>query len=242
MDLDYDVLTKFLIIGDSGVGKSCLMQRYAGETFLEDSLSTIGVDFKILSKEIIHKKFPGKNLSVKIQLWDTAGQDRFRAITETYFRGSHGVLIVFDLTNEDSFTNVRKWLDLVNEHIEEDDDVQEGTKNTKKTNGFSLPVILVGNKSDLKLRRMVSQEDAMKLTKEFSIPLYIETSAKDNSNVDQVFNRLIYKAIDGQNFLWNEVKKDDQRQQIGNMIVPKSLTKEQRRKDMNWFQKMCHIL
>ena len=98
---DYDHLFKLVIIGDSGVGKSSLLVRFADDTFSENCISTIGVDFKIKTIDINGER-------VKLQLWDTAGQERFRTITATYYRGTHGVIVVYDVTSGESFANVKR--------------------------------------------------------------------------------------------------------------------------------------
>ena len=99
----FDVLVKLLLIGDSGVGKSCLLLRYSDDKFNTSHITTIGIDFKIKTVDLDQKK-------VKMQIWDTAGQERFRTITAAYYRGAHGVLLVYDVTDEGSFENVRNWM------------------------------------------------------------------------------------------------------------------------------------
>lgn len=103
MHPEYDYLFKLLLIGDSGVGKSCLLLRFADDTYTQSYISTIGVDFKIRTLGIDDK-------TVKLQIWDTAGQERFRTITSSYYRGAHGIIIVYDVTDRESFTNVRHWI------------------------------------------------------------------------------------------------------------------------------------
>ena len=110
---DYDHLFKLLIIGDSGVGKSSLLVRFADNTFSGNYITTIGVDFKIRTVDVRGER-------VKLQIWDTAGQERFRTITSTYYRGTHGVIVVYDVSSGDSFANVKRWLheiDQVRERI-----------------------------------------------------------------------------------------------------------------------------
>ncbi|BFG02661.1 ras-related protein Rab-35 [Drosophila madeirensis] len=157
----FDHLFKLLIIGDSGVGKSSLLIRFSDDTFSGSYITTIGVDFKIRTVDI-------DGLRVKLQIWDTAGQERFRTITSTYYRGTHGVIIVYDVTNGDSFANVRRWL----EEIQNNCDV--------------VNKVLVGNKNDDPDCKVVITEDAQRFAKQMDIELY-ETSAKDNINVDNMF-------------------------------------------------------
>ncbi|WBY58514.1 ras-related protein Rab-1B [Plasmodium yoelii yoelii] len=103
MNDSYDSLFKILLIGDSGVGKSCLLLRFADDTYTDSYISTIGVDFKIKTIEIDDK-------IIKLQIWDTAGQERFRTITSSYYRGAQGIIIVYDVTDRDSFNNVKNWI------------------------------------------------------------------------------------------------------------------------------------
>ena len=108
----FDVLVKLLLIGDSGVGKSCLLLRYSDDKFTTSFITTIGIDFKIKTIHLDQKK-------VKMQIWDTAGQERFRTITAAYYRGAHGVLLVYDVTDETSFENVRNWMRNIEAHASE---------------------------------------------------------------------------------------------------------------------------
>uniref|UniRef100_A0A8C6PJH6 RAB35, member RAS onco family n=1 Tax=Nothobranchius furzeri TaxID=105023 RepID=A0A8C6PJH6_NOTFU len=112
MARDYDYLFKLLIIGDSGVGKSSLLLRFADNTFSGSYITTIGVDFKIRTVELNGEK-------VKLQIWDTAGQERFRTITSTYYRGTHGVIVVYDVTSAESFVNVKRWLHEINQNCDD---------------------------------------------------------------------------------------------------------------------------
>nr|GMD29784.1 ras-related protein RABD2a [Ipomoea batatas]GMD38166.1 ras-related protein RABD2a [Ipomoea batatas] len=157
-----DYLFKLLLIGDSGVGKSCLLLRFADDTYLESYISTIGVDFKIRTVEQ-----DGKTL--KLQIWDTAGQERFRTITSSYYRGAHGIIVVYDVTDLESFNNVKQWLSEIDRYASE---------NVNK--------LLVGNKCDLAENRAVSYETAKAFADEIGIP-FMETSAKDATNVEQTF-------------------------------------------------------
>jgi len=160
---DYDFLFKLLLIGDSGVGKSCLLLRFADNTYQESYISTIGVDFKIRTVEIDNK-------AIKLQIWDTAGQERFRTITSSYYRGAHGIIVVYDVTNEESFDNVRQWLQEIERYANE-----------------SVNKLLVGNKSDLESDRQVKFEQAEKFAQSVGVP-FLETSAKEEEgNVETAF-------------------------------------------------------
>ncbi|CAH0549043.1 unnamed protein product [Brassicogethes aeneus] len=161
MARDYDHLFKLLIIGDSGVGKSSLLLRFSDNTFTGNYITTIGVDFKIKTVSIDGQK-------IKLQIWDTAGQERFRTITSTYYRGTHGVIVVYDVTNGESFANVKRWL----HEIEQNCDV--------------VNRVLVGNKNDSPEIKVVLTEDAQRFADTMNIQLF-ETSAKDNLNVEEMF-------------------------------------------------------
>ncbi|KAL6597796.1 hypothetical protein ACP70R_046601 [Stipagrostis hirtigluma subsp. patula] len=230
MNPEYDYLFKLLLIGDSGVGKSCLLLRFAGsgscsgpsktaprsrwssfflappapgscfersrsrwsrkkllhrllgavlerpeqepepcqtgpnldDSYLESYISTIGVDFKIRTVEQDGK-------TIKLQIWDTAGQERFRTITSSYYRGAHGIIVVYDVTDQESFNNVKQWLNEIDRYASE---------NVNK--------LLVGNKCDLAESRVVSYEAGKALADEIGIP-FLETSAKDATNVEKAF-------------------------------------------------------
>ena len=160
----YDYLCKLLVIGDSSVGKSALLEKFTADSFSSIFISTIGIDFKIKTIMIGDKK-------IKLQIWDTAGQERFRVITSAYYRGAMGVLIVFDLHDHRTFTNIRGWFENLEQH-NNNDDIQR---------------IIVGNKSDLE--RRVPKEEIDALVKEFKVS-YFETSAKTGHNVNEVFQKL----------------------------------------------------
>ncbi|KAG0448262.1 hypothetical protein HPP92_027899 [Vanilla planifolia] len=165
MNPEYDYLFKLLLIGDSGVGKSCLLLRFADDSYLESYISTIGVDFKIRTVEQDGK-------TIKLQIWDTAGQERFRTITSSYYRGAHGIIVVYDVTEQESFNNVKQWLSEIDRYA---------TENVNK--------LLVGNKCDLAHQRVVPFEAGKALADEVGIP-FLETSAKDATNVEQAFMKM----------------------------------------------------
>lgn len=163
--LEYDYLFKIIIIGNSGVGKSSLLLRFTDRIFEYSHVSTIGVDFKIQTIQLDNK-------IIKMQLWDTAGNERFRTITTSYYRGSHGVCIVFDLTDKQSFENINSWFTEIEKYA---------SNNIKK--------ILVGNKCDISKDREISYKEANEFANKLNIP-YIETSAKDSINVQELFINL----------------------------------------------------
>ncbi|KAE8213324.1 hypothetical protein CF319_g5357 [Tilletia indica] len=158
----YDYLIKLLLIGDSGVGKSCLLLRFCDDAWTPSFITTIGIDFKIRTIELDGKR-------IKLQIWDTAGQERFRTITTAYYRGAMGILLVYDVTDEKSFGNVRTWYSNIEQHASE-----------------GVSKILVGNKSDWDDHRVVTEEQGRALAQELGLK-YIETSAKTNSNVEEAF-------------------------------------------------------
>jgi len=162
MSSEYDFLFKLLLIGDSGVGKSCLLLRFADDTYTESYISTIGVDFKIRTVELDGK-------TIKLQIWDTAGQERFRTITSSYYRGAHGIIIVYDITDVESFNNVRQWLFEIDRFASE-----------------HVNKLLVGNKSDLENKRAVTTASAKEFAEGLDIP-FLETSAKNSTNVEEAF-------------------------------------------------------
>ncbi|KAJ4705007.1 Ras-related protein like [Melia azedarach] len=160
---DYDYLIKLLLIGDSGVGKSCLLLRFSDDSFTTSFITTIGIDFKIRTIELDGKR-------IKLQIWDTAGQERFRTITTAYYRGAMGILLVYDVTDESSFNNIRNWMRNIEQHAAD---------NVNK--------ILVGNKADMdESKRAVPTAKGQALADEYGIKFF-ETSAKTNFNVEQVF-------------------------------------------------------
>ncbi|CAF9924582.1 MAG: GTPase Ypt2 [Gomphillus americanus] len=162
---NYDFLIKLLLIGDSGVGKSCCLLRFSEDSFTPSFITTIGIDFKIRTIELDGKR-------VKLQIWDTAGQERFRTITTAYYRGAMGILLVYDVTDEKSFNNIRTWFSNVEQHA---------TEGVKK--------ILIGNKCDWEEKRAVSTERGQALADELGIP-FLEVSAKSNINVEKAFYSL----------------------------------------------------
>ncbi|WKX87921.1 hypothetical protein Q1695_007938 [Nippostrongylus brasiliensis] len=167
----YDLLFKLLLIGDSGVGKTCILYRFSDDAFNTTFISTIGIDFKIKTIELRGKK-------IKLQIWDTAGQERFHTITTSYYRGAMGIMLVYDITNAKSFDNIAKWLRNIDEHASED-----------------VVKMLLGNKCDMTERRVVSRERGEKIAKDHMIR-FLETSAKANIHVDTAFYELAEAILD----------------------------------------------
>ncbi|KAL3229823.1 GTP-binding protein YPT1 [Nakaseomyces bracarensis] len=186
MNSEYDYLFKLLLIGNSGVGKSCLLLRFSDDTYTNDYISTIGVDFKIKTVELDGK-------TVKLQIWDTAGQERFRTITSSYYRGSHGIIIVYDVTDQESFNGVKMWLQEIDRYA---------TSTVLK--------LLVGNKCDMSDKRVVEYDVAKEFAEANKMP-FLETSALDSTNVEEAFltmARQIKESMTQQNMDQNQ-KKDD---------------------------------
>ncbi|XP_057770484.1 ras-related protein RABA6b-like [Salvia miltiorrhiza] len=171
MEEECDYLFKAVLIGDSAVGKSNLLSRFARDEFCLESKPTIGVEFAYRNIRVADKL-------IKAQIWDTAGQERFRAITSSYYRGAMGALLVYDITRRSTFESLRKWL-----------------KELREFGSREMVVVLVGNKSDLTHSREVSLEDGQTLAQLEDLS-FMETSAKENSNVEDAFLQMINRIYD----------------------------------------------
>ena len=161
-DEHYDYIFKVLLLGNSDVGKSSLLLRFAESVWNDSFVPTIGVDFKVKTVEIGDKK-------VKMQIWDTAGQERFRNVVSTYFRGSNGILLIYDITNKDSFKNLESWLIEIEKNASE-----------------NVLKILIGNKCDLESERGITKEEGQAFANRNGMQ-FIETSAKMDTNVSEAF-------------------------------------------------------
>jgi len=161
----YDFLIKLLLIGDSGVGKSCLLLRFSDDSFTTSFITTIGIDFKIKTIELDGKR-------IKLQIWDTAGQERFRTITTAYYRGAMGILLVYDVTDDQSFQNIRNWIRNIEQHAAD-----------------NVDKVLIGNKCDMIKDRVVETSRGQGLASEYGIKFF-ETSAKANINVTEAFTAI----------------------------------------------------
>jgi small GTP-binding protein len=163
---EFDFIFKLILIGDSGVGKSSLALRFAFDDFNMNGKATIGVDF--MSRVIVHD-----NNRIRAMLWDTGGQERYRGLLESYYRGAVGAILAFDITNRGSFDRVEHWLDEIRRHGDS-----------------KMKVVLVGNKRDRRHERRVTTAEATALATKLGIA-YIEASALESINVDQAFESLI---------------------------------------------------
>ncbi|KAJ6254494.1 small rab-related gtpase [Anaeramoeba flamelloides] len=155
-------ISKIVLVGHQQTGKSCILLKFADNVFSQSYISTIGVDFKIKQNKYWEKDF-------KMQIWDTAGQERFSTITSSYYRGAHSIILIFDITNKESFEKVKTKLSDLKNQISED-----------------TPVLLVGNKIDLENKREISTEEALEYADKNGLP-YMEVSAKEGTNIDLMF-------------------------------------------------------
>ena len=185
-----EFLYKILLLGDSSVGKTCFLMRYVDNTFQEIHMSTIGLDYKLKTVQLEDGKM------VKIQIWDTAGQDRFRSITKNYYKGAHGIVLIYDVTNKKSFENVTNWINQIREEVSD-----------------KVTIVLVGNKIDEEEKRVVTTEQGKKMADDFKL-MFFECSAKTGVNIDSTFNELVkktlenYSKIDGKGAKLKNKKKD----------------------------------
>uniref|UniRef100_A0A6V7QW57 Ras-related protein Rab11D n=1 Tax=Ananas comosus var. bracteatus TaxID=296719 RepID=A0A6V7QW57_ANACO len=161
-----DYVFKVVLIGDSAVGKSQILARFARNEFSLDSKATIGVEFQTRTLQIQQKR-------IKAQIWDTAGQERYRAVTSAYYRGAVGALLVYDITKRQSFDHIPRWLDELRSHADK-----------------NIVIMLVGNKSDLEDQRAVATEDAREFAQKEGL-FFLETSALEATNVETAFQTVL---------------------------------------------------
>ena len=190
----FDVKYKIMVLGESKVGKTSLIKRYTKDQFGGVYLTTVGMDFQDKIIEIEDKK-------VRLQVWDTAGQERFRNVTKSYFQSSHGLLVVYDITDRESFEKIKFWM--------------ENIKNNAPENA---KLILVGNKCDLANERKVTIEDGENKARNYNIKFF-ESSAKDGTNVNELFF-----------YLANEIYQDDKTKEKDNKNPLKLNTKKKKKK------------
>ena len=191
----FDVKYKLMVIGESKVGKTSLIKRYTKNEFGGVYLTTVGMDFqdKIIGIE---------NKKVRLQVWDSAGQERFRNITKSYFQSSDGLLVVYDIADKESFEKISFWMNSIKNYAPE-----------------NVKLILIGNKCDLVNQRQVSVEEGENYAKKFNIKFF-ESSAKDGTNVNELFF-----------YLANEIYKDDKTKgkDMGIKIQPENKTGKKKR-------------
>ena len=168
-----EITIKLLLVGDSNVGKTSLLLQYTENSFPEEHGATVGIEYRV-------KMFQYQNYQIKLQIWDTAGQERFHSITNNFFHNADGILFVYDITNHDSFEGVKNW-------IKESKDI-----------GDFYQKILIGNKCDLDNKRKVSLEELSEFAFEEKIT-FLETSAKNNINIKEVFNKIVELLLENKN-------------------------------------------
>ena len=195
---------KLILIGDSNVGKTTLLYKYIDNENKEDITPTVGLENKVKTTEI-------KGIKTKIQIWDTAGQEKFNSLTKNTFTNTDGILIVFDLTNKSSFNNIKNWIEDV-----------------KYKSDPKIKKIIVGNKSDLKDKRKVSKEDIKSITEKYK---YIEVSALNGNNVEKAFDNLIKAIVGkrGEDELIADFGMDDQILSLSGSTI-NNLNKEKKKK------------
>ena len=169
--MKYDFLFKIVVIGDSGVGKSCIMVRFTEDEFNESFISTIGIDFKVRTIEV-------NGTTIKLQIWDTAGQERFHTITSHYFRGAMGIMLVYDVCDISSFNNIKNWM-----------------RSIQKEEGFKGQIMILGNKCDREVDRRISKARGEVIANEYGVS-FLETSAKGNINIDESFVAISKEILD----------------------------------------------
>ena len=162
-----DCVYKVLLLGDSTVGKTCFLLKYTDKVFKEVHMTTVGLDYRLKNMTLKNGK------TVKLQIWDTAGQDRFRSITKNYYKGAHGIIVIYDITSFATFDNVKNWISQIREEV-----------------SSNVVIYIAGNKSDLEEQRKVQTEEGKNLAEEYGFP-FVETSAKDGTNINEAFEDMV---------------------------------------------------
>lgn len=185
---------KFILLGEVSVGKTCIAVKFVNNEFYDKYVCTVGVEFKLKTLNL------SSSISADLQIWDTCGQERFRSITRQYYRDSHGIMLVFDLTSSKSFLEIEHWLEEINSNL---------------VNKNDMTILLVGNKCDLLTERQVSYTEASKFAKKHLID-YIEVSAKEGINIYEAF----------ENLAWNVVHKEEAHPRSNFNVADKSRRSE----------------
>ena len=162
-----ETVYKVLLLGDTTVGKTCFLMKYTDKTLQDIHMATIGLDYRLKTMKLKSGK------DIKLQIWDTAGQDRFRAITKNYYKGSHGIILIYDVTNLQTFENVKNWVNQIRE--------EASTK---------VVIYIAANKIDMETERKVTKQEGESLAQELGFP-FMETSAKSGININETFEDLV---------------------------------------------------
>ena len=209
MSMNFNYLLKFVIIGDSGVGKSNILLRYINNTFSDEFKTTVGVEFGAKNLEVNGRIY-------RIQIWDTTGQENFRSIARAYYKNSVCACIVYDITNRNSFNSIQSWID---------DCVKQSPK--------SILFILIGNKNDLNESREVQYEEGVEFAKKRNM-IFLETSAKTGNNISTIFDKSIRQIdkniLDNKYDLSNENCGIRQGIRAGSFVLSVEQTKKKKKK------------
>ena len=175
---------KIITLGDSQVGKTCLIYRFCEETFVDTYLSTIGLDSKVKFVTL------DNNRKIKLVIHDTAGQERFKSISANYIKKADGILMVYDITNKQSFINIKNWIKTAQEDMKK-----------------KIPIYLIGNKADLEDERIITQENGENLSEEYNLKFY-ETSCKTGANIEECFMDMANELYNIMDEKFNKNKKE----------------------------------
>ena len=197
MSFRVDFHYKILILGESQVGKTSLLLRYTDDIFRENMLPTFGLDVR-------YKYVQKDNIYIRLDLWDTAGQEKFRSITPNYYKGSHGILLVYDITNESSFFRLKNWMEDIND------------KSKSK-----IKVVIVGNKLDLEEKREITKKSLKSFADEYEVP-YFETSALTGKGVEESFDKLIEILLKKNEINESIDEESDSKRNSINLQIPNS--------------------
>ena len=177
-----DFKVKIMFIGNSSVGKTSIIKRYSKNIFSTSYISTLGIDFESKNINIDNK-------TINLQIWDTAGQEKYKVLSKNYYNNSNAFIIVYDITNLESFESVMNWIDQIKENAPE-----------------NVKSILLGNKSDLEEKRKISEEEGKNLAKKININFY-ETSAQNGANIEKAIDNLVKDVINDENFIKENTPK-----------------------------------